>query len=191
MAATVYSAVPQSSSRLFRVMLLALHAIGGLLGGVAIGTLLAFIGRALPLPSAVLVAVLLGVAFLEFRRANLGTYQPQRGVPLAWMNWPSAAYMSGYGFVLGAGLFTPYGSSSLIALAAAALVSGDVVLGGTILGLYGLTRAVAEIVTGIAASSVGLACATGRAQTAKAMLRRPMAALAVVAAFAVTLSGHL
>ena len=191
MAATVYSAVPQSSSRLFRFMLLALHAIGGLLGGAVIGTLLALIGRALPLPSAVLVAILLAVAFLEFRRANLGIYQPQRGVPLDWMNWPRAAYMSGYGFVLGAGLFTPYGSSSLIALAATALVSRDVVLGGTILGLYGLTRAIAEIVTGIAASSVGLACATGRAQTAKAMLRRPMAALALVAAFALTLSGHL
>jgi hypothetical protein len=191
MAATVYSAVPQSSSRLFRFMLLALHAIGGLLGGAVIGTLLALIGRALPLPSAVLVAVLLAVAFLEFRRANLGIYQPQRGVPLSWMNWPGAAYMGGYGFVLGAGLFTPYGSSSLIALAATALVSGDVVLGGTILGLYGLTRAIAQIVTGIAASSVGLACAAGRAQTAKAMLRRPMAALAVIAAFAVTVSGHL
>jgi hypothetical protein len=170
---------------------LALHAISGLLGGVAIGTLLAVIGRALTLPWVLLVAVLLAVAFLEFRRANLGIYQPQQGVPLDWLNWPRAAYMSGYGFVLGAGLFTPYGSSALIALAATALVSGDVVLGGTILGLYGLTRAVAEIVTGIAASSVGLACATGRAQTAKAMLRRPMAGLALVVAFAVTLSGRL
>jgi hypothetical protein len=191
MAATVYSAVPQSSSRLHRATLLALHAFSGLLGGAVIGALLALIGRQLPVSSAVLVPILLGVALLESRRANLGIYQPQRGVPLDWMNWPRAAYMSAYGFVLGAGLFTPYGSSAVVALAALALLSHDVVLGATILGVYGLTRTLAEIVIGIAASSVGLACVTSHAQVAKAMLRRPMAALALLAAFSVAVLGRL
>ncbi|MEK6225520.1 MAG: hypothetical protein AABM40_04410 [Chloroflexota bacterium] len=191
MAATVYSAVPQSSSRPLRFLLLALHASGGLIGGCITGALLGSIGRLVgPAPPIFLVAILVTVAFIEFRRVNLGLYQPQRGVPKDWLNWPRAAYVSAYGVVLGAGLFTPYGSSSVIALAAIAVLSRDVVAGALVLGLYGLTRAIAEIVTGIAATSIGLSVATGRAQVTKAMLRQPMGALALLGALAVALSGH-
>jgi hypothetical protein len=191
MAATVYSAVPQSSSRPLRLLLLLLHATGGLVGGCLTGALLGLIGRLLgPAPPVVLVAILITVALVEFRRVNLGRYQPQRGVPQDWLNWPRAVYMSAYGVVLGAGLLTPYGSSSVIALAAIAMLSRDVVVGALVLGLYGLTRATAEIVTGIAAASIGLGLATGKAQRAKAMLRRPMAALALLSAVAMALAGH-
>lgn len=192
MAATVYSAVPQSSSRPLRFLFLTLHATGGLVGGCITGAALGFIGRLIgPAPPVFLVAILGAVAFIESRRVNLGRYQPQRGVPQDWLNWPRAAYMTAYGLVLGAGLFTPYGSSSVIALAAIAVLSRDVVAGALVLGLYGLTRAIAEIVTGIAATAIGLPLATGRAQTAKAMLRQPMAALALLGALAVAFSGHL
>lgn len=189
MAATVYSAVPQGSSRPVRFGLLALHATAGLVGGTVTGAALGLIGGlAGPFPPLLLVGVLMSVAVLEWCRVDLGAYQPQRGVPITWLNWPRAAFMSAYGFVLGAGLFTPYGSTSVIALAAVAALRGDVASGAVVLGVYGLTRTSWELISGVAATSVGLVTATHRAQRTKAILRQPMGLLALGAALTVFLA---
>jgi len=121
------------------------YLVGSLMGGVALGSLSGLIGSALPSGSwrafAVLVVCLVG-AGLDFT----GRRPPSihRQVDENWLTkYRGWVYGWGFGFQLGLGVVTIVTTASVYTTIALAMLSGSVVFGAALGGVFGLARAVA------------------------------------------------
>jgi len=121
------------------------YLVGSLMGGVALGSLSGLIGSALPSgswrASAVVVVCLVG-AGLDFT----GRRPPSihRQVDENWLTkYRGWVYGWGFGFQLGLGVVTIVTTASVYTTIALAMLSGSVVFGAALGGVFGLARAVA------------------------------------------------
>ena len=130
----------------------ALHLVGAALAAAGFGALLGLIGLILGAPwgSSGLIAVA-GLAALYAAREGFGLPLPifdaKRQVPDWWRTFFAphlAAFL--YGIGLGVGFATFLRHGTLVAVAVAALVSGDPATGVILVGPFGAARAVAAVV---------------------------------------------
>jgi hypothetical protein len=125
-----------------------LHALGGALGGAAFGVLAGFSGRALPIDdrwtAALLAAAFVSALYALREAALLRVPAPQssRQVPNRW-RWemPRALVAFLYGSSLGVGVATPITSTSYYPLVVWVVIRAEPALGGVVLGLFGVARA--------------------------------------------------
>src|SRR5438034_969858 len=130
----------------------AAYTVGALVSAAALGAVLAVLGRALGAPwgSAGLWAVA-AVAALFAVRELFGVPIPlpnlHRQVPDWWRTFfspPVAALL--YGLGLGIGFLTYISFGTLVAVAAAAAVSGSALTGALLVGAFGLARGLSVLV---------------------------------------------
>lgn len=170
----------------------ATFALGACTGGVAIFTLLATVGRALPHGSAALVAIVAGVAALPEARGVSVRPQIRRQVPEHWrrvLPLPVAAAL--YGTMLGAGFTTFVYTFALWALALLVVLAGSPAT-GLFAGLaFAAGRAVPIVVLApFAHRRRGRAFVDAMAQLpASLLLVRAAAALSLAAVAVTTLTG--
>jgi hypothetical protein len=121
------------------------HAIGGLVGGAAVGVLLAVAGLALPVGETwrvpAFAALLAACAAADLRIGGLAPPTPRRQVDQLWLRrYRGWAYGAGFGVQLGAGFFTIVTSAVVYATFAGALLSGSPALGAIVGAAFGLAR---------------------------------------------------
>jgi hypothetical protein len=125
-----------------------LHLAGGALGGAAFGLVVSLLGRGLPIEdrrtAALLAAGLVGgiYALREAGLMHVPAPQSRRQVPNRW-RWmmPGGMVAFLYGSTLGIGVATPITTTSYYPLVVWVALRADFGLGGLVLGLYGLARA--------------------------------------------------
>lgn len=187
MVSMTNSAVKQRHGPAARTAPLALHVLGGALGGTLLGAALGLVGVALqwlPPELLIFVAAGAGVADLVGRRLP----EPTNGVPAAWAQWAPEQHMPAYGAVLGAGVFTPYSAASMYALVALVVLLASPGFGALVFGVYGVTRAAVSVLAGIAAvgSDVGTVQRALRAMKGNVRPALGSAALLAVAIHLIT-----
>jgi sulfite exporter TauE/SafE len=121
------------------------YLLGSVMGGVAVGSLSGSIGSLLPSGNwqafAVIVVCLVG-AGLDF----MGRQPPSihRQVDENWLaKYRGWVYGWGFGFQLGLGVVTIVTTASVYTTVALAMLSGSLVFGAVVGGIFGLARAVA------------------------------------------------
>ena|SRR2546425_1022278 len=176
---------------------LALHVLGGIAGGAAIGVVLGFAG--LLLRSALgdtldtVFAVAVPLALLYAASVDLGVLPvrpitSERQTPGSWPcslgHYPG---ILGWGFDLGLGVSTRIPYQSLLVLPLAALLAGDLATAVAITGIYGASRALAVVaaVSGAGGDFVG---ACDAIQTRVVPLKRIVGATALVIAGLIVIS---
>ena len=125
---------------------LALHVLGATTTAALFGAALGLVGGLLEAPwgragALALAVVALIYALGELPRVTATVPQLRRQVPDWWrefFSWPLAATL--YGAGLGVGFFTYVSHGTLVAVAVAALASGDPVVGALIVAPFGLVR---------------------------------------------------
>lgn len=157
MTATVRVAVQQRLNWSGAVLVLGAFAAAGGVGGALVGVLLSLLGSMLlRLSSEGVVAVAIGVvavaSLVDLTGLDTSWPHPRRGVPPAWLAWKPALHLPAYGWILGMGLFTPYTAAAMYALAALVIAAGDLLVGATVMGAYGVVRSVAAIAAGAVAA---------------------------------------
>jgi hypothetical protein len=166
------------------------HAVGGLLGGAAVGALLATVGLALSLSDTwrlLVFAVLLATgAAADLRVGGLRPPTHRRQVDELWLHrYRGWVYGAGFGLQLGAGFLTIVSSAVVYAMFAGALLSRSPVLGAVVGATFGLARGLTPMTTRRVDSSARLAGfhrgLIGRAGTAAAVTVAAQLALAVAA----------
>ena len=125
---------------------LALHVLGATTTAALFGAALGLIGSLLEAPwgragALPLAVVALVYALGELPRVTATVPQLRRQVPDWWrefFSWPLTAAL--YGAGLGVGFFTYVSHGTLVAVAVAALATGDPVVGAFIMAPFGLVR---------------------------------------------------
>jgi hypothetical protein len=125
---------------------LVLHVLGATTTAALFGAALGLVGGLLEAPwgragALALAVVALVYALGELPRVTATVPQLRRQVPDWWrefFSWPLAATL--YGAGLGVGFFTYVSHGTLVAVAVAALASGDPVAGALIVAPFGLVR---------------------------------------------------
>jgi hypothetical protein len=183
-----------SSKKSWQSGALWLHALGGALGGALFGVLVAAVGWAVPVEdrwtAALLATGFVGVLYALREAALLHVPAPQsrRQVPNRWrweMTRGWAAFL--YGSSLGIGAVTPITSTSYYPVVVWILVRAEPALGGVILGLFGVARALPLFLPTFDADGLGL-----RTKTDRLLVWEPLVALvnglalALVAGFMLT-----
>ncbi len=128
------------------VVALALHVLGATATAALFGAALGLVGGLLEAPwgragASFLAVVALVYALGELPRVTATVPQLRRQVPDWWrefFSWPLAATL--YGAGLGIGFFTYVSHGTLVAVAAAALATGDPVVGVIVVAPFGLVR---------------------------------------------------
>ncbi len=128
------------------VVALALHVLGATVTAALFGAALGVVGGLLEAPwgragASFLAVVALVYALGELPRVTATVPQLRRQVPDWWrefFSWPLAATL--YGAGLGIGFFTYVSHGTLVAVAAAALATGDPVVGAIVVAPFGLVR---------------------------------------------------
>jgi hypothetical protein len=135
------------------VTAVALHALGATLSAAALGFVLGGVGALLGLEwNAGTVAVVAFVALLygarEMFRWRIPLPQLRRQVPEWWRTFfsPHSSALL-YGFGLGAGFFTYLSFGTFAAVGAAAIASGDPLVGAALCAPFGLARGLAVAVS--------------------------------------------
>lgn len=128
------------------------HAAGGLLGGAAVGALLATAGLALSLSDAkrlgVFAVLLAAGAAADLRFGGLRPPTHRRQVDQRWLHrYRGWVYGAGFGLQLGAGFITIVSSAVVYGMFAGALLSGSPGLGAVIGGTFGLVRGLTPMLT--------------------------------------------
>ena len=167
------------------------QVLGGATGGSLVGLLLGAValGIALETRGALVVAAVAAVALAALfaiprARACSRRLSRSRQVPQRWARRPPGTAGALYGFVLGTGFATPSPAPWPQLLAVASLASGSLVAAWAAWTAYGVTRALAPVVTRrLGVDSNGIAGFTDR--TRPAMLAS--GALASVAAACLSL----
>ena len=177
---------------------LALHVLGGLVGGATIGVLLGFAGLLL---RAVLgdaldtvFVVVVPVALLFTASIDLGLLRRphltwERQTPGSWPcslgHYPG---IFGWGFDLGLGVTTRIPYQSLLVLPLAALLAGDLAAAVAIMAVYGASRAIAVVaaVSSVSGGDFGAAC--DAIQSRVSPLKRLVGATALVIAALIVIS---
>jgi hypothetical protein len=146
----------------------ALHALGATVAAAAFGAVLGGLGAVVGAPwgPAGLVAVA-AVAGLYAARELAGIRVPipdrHRQVPEWWRTFfpaPAASFL--YGLGLGIGFLTYLRHGTLVAVAVAALATGDPLLGAALIAPFGLARGVSVVVARRATSGAAIAAAVDR-----------------------------
>src|SRR5688572_13595119 len=166
---------------------LALHVLGGLTGGVALGVLLGFGGLLLraALGDALntVFVVVVTAALLYAAAVDLGVLRVR---PITWQrqtpgSWPcSMGHYPGifaWGVDLGIGVTTRIPYQSLLVLPIAALFAGDLATAVAITGVYGASRALA-VVAAVATAGDDFAAACDAIQARVVPLKRVVGATA-------------
>lgn len=176
---------------------LALHVLGGVAGGAAIGVLLGFAGLLLraalgdTLDTVFLVAVpaaLVYAATVDLGLLRVRQITSERQTPSSWPcslgHYPG---IFAWGFDLGLGISTRIPYQSLLVVPLAALLVGDLVKAVAITAAYGAARALAVV---IAVSTAGddFAAACDAIQTRLFSLKRAVGAGALVFAALIVMS---
>jgi hypothetical protein len=128
------------------VVAMALHVLGATATAALFGAALGLVGGLLEAPwgragASFLAVVALVYALGELPRMTATVPQLRRQVPDWWrefFSWPLAATL--YGAGLGIGFFTYVSHGTLVAVAAAALATGDPVVGAIVVAPFGLVR---------------------------------------------------
>jgi hypothetical protein len=179
----------------------ALHALGATVAAAAFGAALGGLGALVGAPwgRAGLVAVVV-VAALYAARELAGLRVPipdrRRQVPEWWRTFfPARAASFLYGLGLGVGFLTYLRHGTLVAVAVAALATGDPVLGAVLVVAFGLARGISIVVARRATSGAAIAAVVDRLERL-ALTRIPALAngtvlvvLAVAAAAAAVSAG--
>ena len=121
------------------------YLLGSVMGGVAIGSVSGLIGSALPSGSWRAFAVI-AVCVVGAGLDVLGRQPPSihRQVDENWLaKYRGWVYGWGFGFQLGLGVVTIVTTASVYTTIALAMLSGSVVFGAVIGGIFGLARAMA------------------------------------------------
>ena len=148
------------------------QVLGGSAGGSLVGVLLGAVALAVETRGALVVAavaaVALGVLFAIPRaRACSGRLSRSRQVPQWWARRGPGTAGTLYGFVLGTGFATPTPAPWPQLLAVASLASGSLVAAWAAWTAYGVTRALAPVVTRrLGVDSNGIAGFTDRTRPA-------------------------
>jgi hypothetical protein len=173
-----------------------LHALGATVTAVLFGAALGAVGSRLGAPwgraGAIVVAGLaLVYALGELPRASVAVPQLRRQVPDWWRTYfgtSVAAFL--YGAGLGVGFLTFLTHGTLVVVAAAALAIGDPLVGAVVVGVFGLARGAAVVISrSIASEEDGVAVldelvgrSDDRRRLANGTASLAVAALAVVVA---------
>ncbi|MDH5225696.1 MAG: hypothetical protein OEW66_11105 [Actinomycetota bacterium] len=128
------------------VVAMVLHVVGATLTAAMFGAALGATGGVLEAPwgraGALALAAIAGIYALgELPRVSATVPQLRRQVPDWWrefFSWPIAATL--YGAGLGIGFFTYVSHGTLVAVAFAALASGEPVIGALVVAPFGLVR---------------------------------------------------
>lgn len=144
--------VVHGGSRSRYLLSIALHTLGATLAAAAFGALLGALGAVLDAPwGRAGVAAIAAVAAVYLLREGFGLPVPipdrHRQVPEWWRTFfsPSmAAFL--YGLGLGIGFLTFLTFGTFVAVAVAAFVSGDALVGAALCGCFGLTRGLSVLV---------------------------------------------
>ena len=176
---------------------LALHVLGGLLGGATIGVALGFLGVLLHLAlggtlhtvfAIVVPAALLYAASVDLGIAPLPQITSERQTPGAWPcalgHYPG---IFGWGFDLGLGVTTRIPYQSLLVLPLAAMLSGSLAAAVAIMAAYGAFRALA-VVTAVLAAGGDFTAVCDVIQTRVVPLKRVVGAVALVIAALIVIS---
>jgi hypothetical protein len=176
---------------------LALHVVGGLAGGAALGVLLGFGGLLLraALGDALntLFVVVVTAALVYASAVDLGVLRVR---PLTWErqtpgSWPcSMGHYPGilaWGFDLGVGITTRIPYQSLLVLPVGALFAGDLATAVAITAVYGASRALA-VVAAVSTAGDDFAAACDAIQARVVPLKRFVGASALVIAALIVLS---
>jgi hypothetical protein len=135
-------------SRRMRLATGVAHIIAAAMVGGAAGLLLAEAGRDVPTPISTALLTGLATAYLG---AELGLWPlpvPQTGrqVPAAWRyRFPQPVTAALYGGALAPGIGTNVPFPSFVIVPSASILSGSLTAGMLIMGIYGVTRAVAAV----------------------------------------------
>jgi hypothetical protein len=128
---------------------LAFHVLGATLSAGALGAMLGGAGLAIGAPwgpgGLIVVATIAGLyALRELARVPIPIPDLRRQVPEWWRTWfsPQAAAFL-YGLGLGVGFATHLRHGTLVAVSAAALATGDPLLGALMVAPFGLARSIA------------------------------------------------
>jgi len=121
------------------------YLLGSLMGGVAIGSVSGLIGSVLPSGNWRAIAVI-GVCLVG-AVLDIASRQPpsvHRQVDENWLaKYRGWVYGLGFGFQLGLGVVTIVTTASVYTTIALAMLSGSLVLGAVVGGIFGLARAMA------------------------------------------------
>jgi hypothetical protein len=176
---------------------LALHVLGGALGGVTIGVVLGFAGLVLRavlgdtldtvfviiVPLALLYAASVDIGVLRVRPIT-----SERQTPGAWPcalgNYPG---IFGWGFDLGLAVTTRIPYQTLLVLPLAAVLSGNLATAVAIMGVYGTARALA-VVAAVSGAGEDFAAACDTIQERAAPLKGFVGATALVIAAVIVIS---
>jgi hypothetical protein len=134
---------------------LALHVLGGTVGGATIGVILGFVGLllraglggtldtvfAVVVPAALIYTASVDLGLVPFRQITSERQTPGSW-PCALGHYPG---IFGWGFDLGLGVTTRIPYQSLLVLPLAALFSGNLAVAVAIMAAYGTSRALAVV----------------------------------------------
>jgi len=175
-----------------RKLALALHVLGGVAGGAAIGLVLGFAGLLLRaalgerLDTVFLVVV--PAALLYAAAVDLGVLNVR---PITWErqtpgDWPcSLGHYPGifaWGFDLGLGITTRIPYQTLLVLPLAALLAGDLATAVAITTVYGASRALAVVAAVVSTTGEDYAAACDAIQSRVLPLKRLVGVTALVIA---------
>jgi Na+-driven multidrug efflux pump len=151
MVETIDPVVHGGRNRSYRSAVL-LHALGATMSAALVGAVLATAGWAVGAPwgrAGPIVVIVVAVVYLlrEALRLPVPLFDRRRQVPEWWRTFYSArtaAFL--YGVGLGAGYFTYLTYGTFVVVSAAALVSGNPLLGALLTGPFGLARGLSVMV---------------------------------------------
>jgi hypothetical protein len=176
---------------------LALHVLGGAIGGCVIGVLLGFgglllraaLGDSLDTIFAVVVpAALLYAASVDLGLLPVRPLTSERQTPSSWPG--SLGHYPGifaWGLDLGLGVTTRIPHQSLLVLPLAALLSGNLGTAVAIMGTYGASRALAVVIA-VSAARGDFVAACDVIQTRLLSLKRAVGVAALVLAAVIVIS---
>jgi hypothetical protein len=176
---------------------LALHVLGGALGGCVMGVALGFgglllraaLGDTLDTVFAVIVpAALLYAASVDLGLLRVRPLTSERQTPSSWPcslgHYPG---IFAWGFDLGLGVTTRIPYQSLLVLPVAALLSGNLGAAVAIMGAYGASRALAVVIA-VAAARGDFVAACDLIQTRLLSLKSAVGVAALVLAAVIVIS---
>ena len=161
---------------------LAVHVLAAGTAAAVVGMALGWIGGLVGLPLGMSwVIAILALAYLLREITGVAVPIPcrRKQVPEWWRTFFSAPIVALlYGLGLGAGFGTPLMSGTLVVVAAAALWSGDPLIGGLLVAPFGLMRAI-SIVIGPRALEIGRSSLLTRSVNSVALAAVAAAVVAV------------
>lgn len=140
----------------------ATHAVGGLLGGLVLGGLVAFLGRLWQelvgaVPAGAVVAVLALLAVVDAFGVSAKYLSRAKQVPMSWKHvFPAPMSSALYGFLLGIGIGTTVYFWSFHALLVAIFARADLSIGAIAGIAYGLARAMPPLLTAFIGDEEGV-----------------------------------